>query len=90
MITLERECLKADNIREVQESKTEVVWTCEEARTTIGRKKDCGDGTTREKKRRKTEAEMDGLCKPRQDEVHDRTGWRRIVSAAASIIRLRA
>ena len=40
---------------------------------------------------RKTEAEMDGLCQPRheshrnaKDEVHDRIGWRRIVSAAAT------
>ena len=38
-----------------------------------------------------TEAEMDGQCQPRheshrnnKDEVHDRTGWRRIVSAAAT------
>ena len=34
-------------------------------------------------KARKTEAEMDGLCQPRheshrKDEVHDRTGWRRM------------
>ena len=51
--------------REVQESKAEVVWTREETRPRICRKKDSGDGTTRENKARKTEAEMDGLCKPR-------------------------
>ena len=45
-------------------------------------------GTTREKKARKTEAEMGELCQPiyeraigtTKEEVHDRTGWRRIVS----------
>ena len=30
-------------------------------------KKDSGDGTTREKKAGKTEAEMDGLCQPRHE-----------------------
>ena len=75
----------------MQESATQVVWPCKEARTRLRMKKDSGDGTTREKKARKTEAEMDGLCQPRheshrndKDEVHDRTGWRRIVSAAAT------
>ena len=46
----------------MHESKAEVVWPRKEAR--IGRKKDSGDGTIREKKARKTEAEMDGLCQP--------------------------
>ena len=47
-----------------------------------------GDGAIWEK--RKTEAEMDGLCQLRHVsgqqnyEVHGRTGWRRIVSAAAT------
>ena len=78
----------------MQESKTEVVWTCKEARPRLRRKKYSGDGTTWEKKKRKTEAEMDGLCQvvnrdvraigTTQDEVHDRTGWRKIVSAAAT------
>ena len=54
-------------------------------------KKDSGDGTTREIKARKTEAEMDGMCQPRYEShrnderwSHDITGWRRIVSAAAT------
>ena len=79
----------------MQESKTEVVWTRQEARPRIPRKKDPGDGTTWEKKKRKGEADMDadGMhCINRdmraigttKDEVHDRTGWRRIVSAAAT------
>ena len=49
------------------------------------------DGTTWEKKMRKTETEMDGLSQPRhgaigmtKDEVHDRTGRRRILSAGPS------
>ena len=44
--------------REVQEGKTWVVWPREEARPRLRRKTDSGDGTTREKKARKTEAEM--------------------------------
>ena len=47
---------------EVQESKTDVGWPYKEARPRLRRKKDFGDGTTWEKKARKTEAEMDGLC----------------------------
>ena len=53
--------------REVQESTTDVVWLRKEARPRLRRKKDSGDGTTREKKARKTEAEMDGLCQPRHE-----------------------
>ena len=45
----------------MQESKTGVPRTREETRPRIRRKKDSGDGTTREKKKRKTEAHMDGL-----------------------------
>ena len=71
----------------MQESATQVVWPRKEARPRLRRKTDSGDGTTREKKARKTEAEMDGLCQPRH-EVHDKTGWRRIVSAAAKWGRL--
>ena len=62
-----RERLKVQNIIEVQESKTEVVWPRKEVRPRLGRKKDYGDGTTREEKARKTEAEMDGLCQPRHE-----------------------
>ena len=51
----------------VQESKTEVVWPRKETRPRIRRKKDSGDGTTCEKKKRKTEAEMDGLCQSRHE-----------------------
>ena len=47
--------------REEQESKSGVVWTRQEARPTIRRKKDSGDGITWEKKMRKIEAEVDGL-----------------------------
>ena len=43
----------------MQESKIGVVRTRQEARPRIRRKKDSGDGTTWEKKARKTEAEMD-------------------------------
>ena len=48
----------------MQESETEVVWPRTEAITRLRRKKDYGDGTTREKNARKTEAEMYGLCQP--------------------------
>ena len=47
----------------------EVVWPSKEARPRLRRKKDSGDGTTREKKARKTEAEMCGLC-PQRHESH--------------------
>ena len=53
--------------REVQESATEVGWPRKEARPRLLRKKDSGDGTTREKKARMTEAEMGGLFQPRHD-----------------------
>ena len=46
---------------------TGVVWTHEETRPGIRRTKHSGVGTTWEMKRRKTEAEMDGLCQPRQE-----------------------
>ena len=48
-----------------------MVWPPKEAcpRLGLGRKKDSGDGTTREKKARKTETEMGGLCQP-GDESH--------------------
>ena len=52
----------------MQESETEeAVWPRKEARPGIRRKKDSGEGTNREKKARKTEAEMDGLCQPRHE-----------------------
>ena len=53
--------------RDVQESATEVVWPHKEARPRLHRKTDSGDGTTWEKKARKIEAEMDGLCRPRHE-----------------------
>ena len=68
--------LKVENITEVQESETEVVWTHEETRPRICRKKDSGDGTTWEKKEGKTEAEMDGLCQSR----HELSGQQKIKS----------
>ena len=51
----------------MQESTTEVVWPRKEAIPRLRRKKDSGDGTTREKKARKTESEMDGLCQLRHE-----------------------
>ena len=85
-----RDRLKVENITE-RCRKARLRWfgTRKEARPRICRKKDSGHGTTWEKKARKTEAEMDGLCQPgheshQNDEVHDRTGWRRIVSAPAT------
>ena len=50
--------------RELQESASEVVWPRKGARPRLRGKTDSGDGTTREKKARKTETEMDGLCQP--------------------------
>ena len=46
--------LKVENITEryVQESKIEVIWTCQEATPTIRLKKDSGDDTNWEKKAR--------------------------------------
>ena len=66
-----RERLKVENITEVQESKTEGFWIREETRPRIRRKKDSGDGTTWDKKKRKTEADMDGLCQPRHESYRD-------------------
>ena len=48
--------------RELQEIEIEVVWTREETKPRKRRKKDSGDGTTREKKKRRIDAEMDELC----------------------------
>ena len=77
--------------REVQESATGVVWPRKETRPRLRRVKYSGDGTTREKKARKTETEMDGLGNrdtraigTTKDEINDRTGWRITVSAAAT------
>ena len=62
-----KERLKVESITEVQESATRVVWPRKEARPRLRRKTDFRDGSTREKKARKTEAEMDGLCQPRHE-----------------------
>ena len=70
----QRETEGREHHREVQQSKTEVVWTCEETRPIIRRKKDSGDGTTWEKKK-KTEAEMDGLSQPRHESYRDNKTW---------------
>ena len=76
IVTLKRPCEKRCHLGEtesrehngeVQESKTEVVWPRKESRPRIRRKKDSGDCATWEKKMRKTEAEMDGLCQPRHE-----------------------
>ena len=57
--------------RGVQERETEVVWTRHEMRPRIRRKGNTVDGTTWEKKKRKTEAEMDGLCQSRYESYRD-------------------
>ena len=66
-----RETEGREHHREVQESKIEVVWTREDTRPRLLRKTNTGDGTTWEKKKRKTEAEMDGLCQPRHESYRD-------------------
>ena len=53
--------------REVQESATPLVWPRKKASPRLRMKKDSGDGTTREKKARKTAKEVDGLCQPRHE-----------------------
>ena len=53
--------------REAQESATEVVWPRKEERPRLRSKKYYGDIATHEKKARKIEAEMDGLCQPRHE-----------------------
>ena len=55
----------------MQESKTDMVWTRKEARPRTRRKKDSGDGATREGKKMKTDVEMDGLCQPRQKKLSE-------------------
>ena len=62
-----RDRLRVDNITEVQESETEVVCILDEKRQRIRRTTNIGDGTTRDKKTRKTEAKMDGLGQPRHE-----------------------
>ena len=47
------------------------VWTREETMPRIRLKKDSGDGSTGEKKKRKTEAEMNELCQPRHESYRD-------------------
>ena len=62
-----RERLKVESITE-RCRKARLRWfRYVEARPRLRRKKDSGDGTTCEKKARKTEAEMDGLCQPRHE-----------------------
>ena len=61
--------------REVQESKTCLVWPRKEARPLLRRKKYSGGGTTWDKKKRTTEAEMDGLCQLRHESHRDNTIW---------------
>ena len=74
--------------KEVQESTTEVAWTRKEARPRIRRKKDSGNGTTWEKKGGSPNQRWIGCVNwdmraigTAKDDVNDRTGWRRIVSA---------
>ena len=57
------------------------------------RKTSTGDGTVSEKKKRKSEGEMAGLCQhmraiaTTEDEVHDRTGWRIISTVTPQLSR---
>ena len=69
----------------VQESKPEVVWIREETRPRIWRKEDAGDsnGTTWEKNEDCVKRDMRAIGTT-NCEVHDGTGWRIIVSAAAT------
>ena len=55
----------------MQESKADVVWPRKEARPRLCLKTDYGDGTTWEKKARKTSAEMDRLCQPSHESHHN-------------------
>ena len=66
-----RERLEEANITKRCRKETEVLWTREDTIPRIHRKKDSEDGTTWEKKARKTEAGMDGLCQPRHDISQD-------------------
>ena len=66
-------------------------WPRKEARPRLSRKKDSGDGTTGRRKRGSPKQRwMDCVNRDMRaigttkDEVHDRTGWRIIVSAAAT------
>ena len=78
--------------REVQESATQVVCPRKEARPRLHRKTDSGDvpSSGRRKRGRPKHRWMDCVNRDMRvigttkDEVHDRTGWRRIVSAPAT------
>ena len=77
-MTSGRAIQKIENIVEVQESETktmweynEVVWTCEETKTKLLGKTNSGDGTAWEKKRKKTNAEKNGLCQQRHESYPD-------------------
>ena len=63
-----------DYRREVQESATQVVWPRKEARPRPRRQKYSGDGNTLEKKARKTDAEMNGLCQHESHRNDERRG----------------
>ena len=76
-----RDHVRNDNIRErlkvedITERCRKARLRCEEMRPRIRRKKDSGDGITREKKKRKTEAEMDRQCEPRHESHRDNKRW---------------
>ena len=68
------ERLKVNIITEVQESKTDVVWTCEESETrpSLCWKTNTGDGVIWKKKMMtNTTAEMNGLCQTRHASYRD-------------------
>ena len=86
-----RERLKLENITERCSVGTGVVWTREETRPRTRWKKYSRDGATWDKKARKPEGEMDGRCQldmraigTTTYEVHNITGWMRIVSVCQS------
>ena len=53
------------------ENEIVVVLTCEETRPINCQNIDNGDGTTWEKKKRETKAQMDGLCQLRHERHRD-------------------
>ena len=78
-----------DGIYTDHESETDVVWACEEMRPILFRETNNGDGTAWKPKKVKQRwmdcANRDmGAIGMTEDGVHDRIGWRRFVSAAAT------
>ena len=85
-----RQRLKVENTTEVQASKTQVVWTCKDARPRIRRNKDEMVPPGRRRRGRPKQRWVDCVNRDvraigtTEDEVHDRTSWMRIVYAAVT------